>query len=74
MNFPETELIRLLYLLINTPTVGGVVVSILGGSIIVVVGLTLRWIIKGGQADELEIYAYPTPALHSHGEDEHHHP
>ena len=66
MNFPETELIRILYAFLNTPSIGGIVVSILGGGIMVAVGLTLRWIIMGGHADEPEVYAYPTSALHAH--------
>ncbi len=70
MNFPDTELIRLLYTFINTPSVGGVVVSILGGGIVTAVALTLRWIVKGGEVDEPEVYAYPTTALHAHEPDE----
>lgn len=70
MNFPDTEIISLLYALINTPTVGGVVVGVLATGIMLSVGITLRWIAQGGQVDEPEVYAYPTPALHSHHEDE----
>jgi hypothetical protein len=66
MNFPDTALIRILYAFINTPSVGGIVVGLLGSGIVASVGLTLRWIARGGQADEPEIYAYPTTALHSH--------
>jgi hypothetical protein len=70
MNFPETALISFLYAVINTPAVGGIVVGILTGGIVLTVGITLRWIILGGQTDELEVYAYPTSALHSHGNEE----
>ncbi len=66
MNFPDTALISFLYSLINTPTVGGIVVTILGGGIVLAVGLTLNWIVRGGHVDEAEVYAYPTPALHAH--------
>jgi hypothetical protein len=66
MNFPDSQLITFLYTLINTPGFGGIVVALLGGGIVLSVGLTLRWIIQGGKADESEIYAYPTSALH-HG-------
>jgi hypothetical protein len=70
MNFPETALISFLYAVINTPAVGGIVVGLLAGGIALSVGFTLRWIVLGGQADEPEVYAYPTPALHTHHEDE----
>lgn len=70
MNFPDTALISFLYAVINTPTVGGIIVGVLAGGITVSVGITLRWIIQGGQADEEEVYAYPTPALHAHHEEE----
>ena len=66
MNFPDIELFRIMYAFLNTPSIGGIVVSILGGGITVAVGLTLRWIIMGGRADEPEVYAYPTTALHAH--------
>jgi hypothetical protein len=70
MNFPETALFDFLYTLINTPSIGGIVVALLGGGIVLSVGLTLRWIVRGGQADEPEVYAYPTPALHHAHEQE----
>lgn len=73
MNFPDTSLISFLYALINTPTVGGIVVSILGGGIVLSVGLTLNWIARGGHVDEAEVYAYPTSALHHAHEHEEDH-
>ena len=66
MNFPDTTLTEFLYWLINTPTVGGIAVAIVGGGSVLAYGLTLRWIVRGGEADERETYAYPTPALHGH--------
>jgi len=69
MNFPDNTFFTLVYALINTPTIGGIVVGILATTIMLVVGTTLRWIVQGGQADEAEVYAYPTPALH-HMDDE----
>jgi hypothetical protein len=66
MNFPDTTLVEFLYALINTPSIGGIAVGLLGGGIVLSVALTLRWIVQGGQADELEVYAYPTTALHVH--------
>ena len=69
MNFPDTALFSLLYALINTPGVGGIVVALLGGGVVLSIGLTLRWIVQGGKVDELEVYAYPTPALHAHDEE-----
>ncbi len=69
MNFPENALIKFVYWFINTPGLGGVAVSLLGLGIFTVVGLALRWIAKGADANEAETYVYPTPALHHHGED-----
>lgn len=69
MNFPENALLTFLYALINTPSVGGVVVALLGVGVVLSVGLTLNWIVRGGQVDEPEAYAYPTPALHAHDEE-----
>ena len=66
MNFPESPLFEFLYWLINTPPIGGIVVGLVGGGSILACGLTLRWIARGREADEREVYAYPTPALHEH--------
>ncbi|MFQ5422041.1 MAG: hypothetical protein ACE5FD_16800 [Anaerolineae bacterium] len=64
MNFPDTAIFTFLYRLINSPGIGSTMVLALGGGIVLSVGLTLRWINRGGQTDELAAYAYPTPALH----------
>jgi hypothetical protein len=64
MNFPDNLLFQLLYALINTPGLGGIAVGLLAVAILIVVVLMLRWISHGAQADEVEEYAYPTPALH----------
>jgi hypothetical protein len=64
MNFPESSLFDWLYTLINTPGVGSLIAVMLAVTILIAVALTLRWIARGAEADELEEYAYPTPALH----------
>ncbi|MBW8011890.1 MAG: hypothetical protein FVQ83_11735 [Chloroflexi bacterium] len=66
LDYPDNPLIEFLYWLINTPGLGGIMASVVGGGILLAVGATLRWISKGGQALEPEEFAYPTPALHSH--------
>lgn len=66
MNFPHSPLFEFLYWLINTPAVGGIMVGLVGGGSLLAYGLTLRWIHNGRKADETEVYAYPTPALHGH--------
>ncbi len=64
MNFPENPLFEFLYWLINTPPIGGIAVILVGVGCVLAYGLTLRWIVRGREADETETYAYPTPALH----------
>ncbi len=66
MNFPDTPFFQILYAIINTPGIGGIIVITLGLSMSTAVFLTLRWIARGSQAEESEIYAYPTTALHDH--------
>ncbi len=66
MNFPESPLLEFLYWLIDTPAIGGLTVGLVAGGSILAYGLTLRWVVRGREADEPEIYAYPTPALHEH--------
>jgi hypothetical protein len=63
---PDLPILRFIYWLINTPGLGGVflgaiVITCLGG---ILAGL--RWIVRGGQADEPITYAYPTSALLDH--------
>lgn len=65
MNFPDTPFYQILYAIINTPLVGGIVVVLLGLSIIIAIFFTLRWIAGGSRQDE-DCYAYPTTALHHH--------
>lgn len=64
MNFPDNAFIRFLYWLINSPGIGGITVSLLGIGIVTAVGSILNWIARGRNADETEVYSYPTPALH----------
>jgi len=66
MNFPDTALFSILYRFINTPGIGGLIVVLLGVSMLTSVVLMLRWIGRGANRDELDEYAYPTPALHQH--------
>lgn len=67
MNFPmDNPLFQFFYWLVNTAGLGGIVVAVIGGGSLLVYALTLRWIRQGGQSDEPETYAYPTPALHQH--------
>jgi hypothetical protein len=67
MQFPlDNPIFQFFYWLVNTPGLGGLIVGL-----IVVVSLgaasgALRWIAHGAQVDELETFAYPTPALHEH--------
>ena len=68
MNFPDTSLATFLYWIINTPGVGGVAVGLLGAGIFLSVGLTLRWIARGGRVAEPEEYVHPTPTLLGHDE------
>lgn len=65
MNFPmDHPLFQFLYMLVNNPGLGGIVVGLVGGGSVLAYVLTLRWIAHGGKFDETETYAYPTPALH----------
>ncbi len=68
MNFPDTPFYHFLYYLMNTAGVGSLVVLAIGLISIGAYLLTLRWIARGADLPELEDYAYPTPALHSHDE------
>lgn len=67
MNFPlENPIFQFFYWLVNTAGLGGVAVGLIVIISLSVYGSALRWIARGAQADELETYAYPTPALHEH--------
>jgi hypothetical protein len=68
MNFPlEYSVFRFFYWVVNTPGLGGIAVSLVGGGSLLAYGLTLRWIRKAAEVPEAECYAYPTPALHQDG-------
>jgi hypothetical protein len=67
MNFPlDNPIFQFLYWLVNTPGLGGLFVALIVIISVSAYGSALRWIARGAQADELETYAYPTPALHEH--------
>jgi hypothetical protein len=69
MNFPmDFPLFRLLYWLINTPGNGGIAVLLVGGGSLTAYFLVLRWITSGSQADEVDVYTFPTPSLLEHDE------
>jgi hypothetical protein len=69
MNFPmDTPLFQYFYWLVNTPGLGGVVVSIVAGGSLMAYLWTLRGIVHAGREDAKETYTYPTPALHEAGE------
>lgn len=70
MNFPMDEpFFRAVYWLMNTPGLGGIVVTSIVFIILLSVGLTLRWIVLGARAKETATYSYPTPALHHHSQE-----
>jgi hypothetical protein len=66
MNFPDNPIFGFLYWLVNTPGLGGLIVGLIVVISVSAVGGALSWIARGAQADEMETYAYPTPALHNH--------
>jgi hypothetical protein len=66
MNFPDNPVFQFFYWLVNTPGLGGLGVGLIVIVSVSAAGSALYWITKGAQADEVETYAYPTPALHDH--------
>lgn len=61
MNFPmDNPLFQFAYWVVNTPMVGGIVVSGIGVAAIVVYALTLRWILSGPADPREEVSAYPS--------------
>ena len=67
MNFPlENPLFRLLYWLVDTAGVGGTIALLVGGGSLTIYLLTLRWIVRGADAEESETYVFPTPTLLDH--------
>jgi hypothetical protein len=67
MNFPlQNPIFQFFYLLVNTAGVGGITVGLIVIIAVTSAGSALRWIARGTQSDDLETYAYPTPALHEH--------
>ncbi len=67
MNFPlGNPIFQFFYWLVNTAGVGSITVGIIVIIALISAGSALRWIARGAQSDDLETYAYPTPALHEH--------
>lgn len=67
MNFPQNSaILQFLYWLVNTPGVGGGAVIALIVVAVAACAAALRWVMRGGQADEPVSYSYPTSALHHH--------
>lgn len=66
MNFPDNPIFQFFYWLVNTPGLGGLGVGLIVIVSVSAAGSALYWITKGAEADEVETYAYPTPALHDH--------
>ena len=70
MNFPmESPIFQLFHWLVNTAGVGGIIALFVGAASLLAYSLVLRWIADGAKADESEVYAYPTPALHDDSEE-----
>jgi len=64
MNFPlEYGFFRLIYWILNTPGVGGVVALLIGGGIVSLVLLALQWITSAGNVDDDSLYSFPTSTL-----------
>jgi len=68
MNFPDEPLFHFLHWLIDTPSLGGLVVMSLSGLALFAFIVTFYWIAMGAQKDEGEVYTYPTPTLLGHKE------
>lgn len=68
MNFPDEPFFRSIFWIINTPGIGGIVASLIGVGAITLYSLAVRWVINGGNADEAEVYTFPTATLLHHGE------
>lgn len=59
----DNPVIQFLYWLVHEPGLGGIAVIVVGAGSILAYGLTIRWVKSGGDVEETETYAYPTPAL-----------
>lgn len=70
MNFPDEPFFRFVHWLIDTPSLGGLVVLIISSTMLIIFSLTLYWIMRGAEADEEDVYLFPTPTLlgHRHSE------
>lgn len=67
MGFPlEYPIFEFLYWLINTAGLGGLAAILLGVGSLTAYLLTLRWIMRGAEADEIHTYTYPTHTLLEH--------
>ena len=67
MNFPmEKPIFQFLFWLMNTPGLGGIVVSLVVGGALAIYARGLFFIAAGAKANEADTYVYPTPTLHRH--------
>ncbi len=67
MHFPlDSPIFQFFFWLVDSPGIGSLFVGLIIVVWVSAAGSALRWIARGGQADEPETYAYPTPALHEH--------
>lgn len=67
MNFPmQYPIFQFFYWLLNTAGLGGIVWMLLLAGAALLYGFIINWVRTGSQADEDEVYAYPTPGLHQH--------
>jgi hypothetical protein len=70
MNFPDEPFFRFVYWIINTPSIGGLVVVLASGAMLISALVILYWVMRGAQADESDVYVYPTETLLGHDEAE----
>ncbi len=67
MNFPmDNPVFQYLYWLFNTPGIGGIVAGGLAGGVVLVFGLTLRWIARGANPREFEPHESPNQLAEGH--------
>ena len=68
MSFPDEPLFHYIHWLIDTPSLGGIVVVTLSGLAVALFVAAIFWVVLGAQVNEDEVYTYPTPTLLGHKE------